>query len=164
MLSSHLHVKQLSPSLTSISIFLFSPTKFSSLLIFSYLDSFSTIWCECFHAIWLVFLANFLSFAITLGGCHYCFFLALLSLTSNLLECRSEWSVVVMMYHYTLFSFTKTYLAVLYVAFSRQSPIGTLQLTEVIVSGIKHGNFVFNLKFSILLCTTPVKRNADDLG
>lgn len=72
--SSHLHVRQLSPFLTSISIFLSSPTKFSSLPIFSCLDSFSTVWCEHFYAIWLVFLANFLNFAITLGECHCRFF------------------------------------------------------------------------------------------
>lgn len=75
-------------------------------------------------------------------------FLALLSLTSHLLECHSERSGFVMMYHYTLFLFTKTYLTVLYVAINRWSAIVTLQLTEVIVSGIKHHNYVFNLKFS----------------
>lgn len=90
-------------------------------------------------------------------------FLALLSLTSNLLECHSELSDFVTMYCYPLLLFTKTYFTVLYVVYNRQSAV-TLQLSEGVLSRIKHYNCVFYLKFSILLCTTRMKRDANDFG
>lgn len=55
--------------------------------------------------------------------------------------------------HYFIF-FTKTYCAVLYVALNRQLTVVTHQLTEVIVSGVKHRCGVqLQVLHSVLCCS-----------
>lgn len=65
-----------------------------------------------------------------------------------------------MMCHYTLFLFTKPYLAILYVSPNRQLTVVTVQLTEVVLSGKKCHCAVFNLNCSVHFCAAPVKGGA----
>lgn len=73
-----------------------------------------------------MFLANFPKYAVTLGGCHFCIFVCILTLTSNLLAYCSEWFIFLMMYNYALLLVTKAYLIFLYATFKRESTVVTL--------------------------------------